>query len=77
MGRPLVVIEKEVRSVSDADKEVLLRVLWEELDGPPDSDAESAWLDEIRRRSAELESGAVQGIPAEDVFARIRANQNK
>jgi putative addiction module component (TIGR02574 family) len=73
MARPLAIIEQEVRSLSDADKEALLRVLWEELDGPPDPDVESAWLDEVRRRSAELDSGAVRAIPADEVFARLRA----
>jgi putative addiction module component (TIGR02574 family) len=32
-----------------------------------------AWADEAERRYEELRSGAVSGIPAEDVFARIRA----
>jgi hypothetical protein len=32
MARPLSQIEKEVRSLSTAEKEVLLRVLWEELE---------------------------------------------
>jgi len=36
-------------------------------------DVESAWQEEIARRVAELDSGAEMGIPAEQVFAEMRA----
>lgn len=32
-----------------------------------------AWEPEIARRVAEMEAGLVEGIPAEQVFARMRA----
>jgi putative addiction module component (TIGR02574 family) len=35
-------------------------------------EVDAAWDAEIRRRLAELENGAVQPIPAEEVFARLR-----
>ena len=47
--------------------------LLEELDGPPDPGAEQAWLDEIQRRSRELDAGLVETIPADQVFADARA----
>lgn len=37
-----------------------------------DPKVEEAWADEVQRRVAELDSGRVQGIPAEQVFARAR-----
>jgi putative addiction module component (TIGR02574 family) len=37
-----------------------------------DEDVDAAWDAEIKRRIAELESGAVKPIPAEEVFARLR-----
>lgn len=77
MPRPLARIEEEIRSLSTAEKEMLLRVLWEELDGPVDSDVEAAWLEEAQRRSAEIDSGAVKTIPSEQVFARLRAKIGK
>jgi putative addiction module component (TIGR02574 family) len=77
MARPLARIEEEVRSLSTAEKESLLRVLWEELDGPADPDVEAAWLEEVRRRSDEIESGAVKSIPSEEVFGRLRAQLKK
>jgi putative addiction module component (TIGR02574 family) len=38
----------------------------------PDSSVEDAWSDEVKRRIEELDSGRVQGVPAEQVFARAR-----
>ena len=73
MARSLTSLEQEIRELDSSDKEELLRVLIEELDGPADVGVEAAWLEEIERRSAELESGAVKAIPAEQVFAEIDA----
>lgn len=35
---------------------------------------EAAWVTEIERRMSELDSGAVQGIPWEDVKERLQSN---
>ena len=37
-----------------------------------DPETEAAWKAEIDRRIEEIQSGKVQGIPAEEVSARIR-----
>jgi putative addiction module component (TIGR02574 family) len=37
-----------------------------------DSSVEEEWADEVKRRMEELDSGRVQGVPAEQVFARAR-----
>jgi Putative addiction module component len=71
MARAIGEIEDEVRGLSSRDKERLLAVLLEELEGPPDADAEMAWLEEIQRRSRELDDGSVKAIPAAQVFARL------
>ena len=73
MARAVSEIEQEIRALPDAEKERLLRALLEELDGPPDTGAEQAWLDEIQRRSRELDGGLVETIPADKVFADLRA----
>ncbi|MGD0259852.1 MAG: addiction module protein [Verrucomicrobiota bacterium] len=39
---------------------------------PEDPALEEAWKQETRRRIAEIESGAVRGIPGEEVSAHIR-----
>lgn len=38
----------------------------------PDPDIEEAWSVEAERRLAELESGAVVGVPIEDAIRRAR-----
>jgi putative addiction module component (TIGR02574 family) len=39
------------------------------------ADLESAWGDEIKRRLDEIDSGAVEMIPLEDVLARMDARR--
>ncbi len=39
---------------------------------PPDEAVAAAWLDEARRRLAELRAGTVVPVDGEKVFARIR-----
>ena len=38
----------------------------------PDPTIENKWIEVAKRRMEELRSGRVQGIPAEEVFTRIR-----
>ena len=45
--------------------------LTEDLHGS-DPETEAAWKTEIDRRIEEIQTGKVQGIPAEEVSARIR-----
>jgi hypothetical protein len=71
MARPVATIREDIRSLSVSEKEEILSTLLEELEGPPDEGVEAAWLEEIERRGREIESGAVQCIPAKDVFAKL------
>jgi putative addiction module component (TIGR02574 family) len=73
MARPISIIQQEIRELSDSDKAELLSVLLEELDGPSDADADVAWAAEIQRRSREIDDGAVQCLPADEVFSKIDA----
>jgi putative addiction module component (TIGR02574 family) len=72
MARAIAEIEDEIRRLPAKAQERLLHVLLEELDGPPDPDVEAAWLEEIQRRSRELDEGSVKAVPAKEVFARLR-----
>ena len=72
MARAITEIEDEIRGLSPQAQERLLQVLLEELDGPPDAGAEAAWLQEIQRRSRELDEGLVTTVPSREVFARLR-----
>ena len=73
MARVLSEIEAEIRALTRDEQERLLRALLEELDAPADPGVERAWLEEVRRRSRELDDGTVEPIPADEVFARARA----
>jgi len=73
MARPLTIIQEEIGELSVSDKETLLRVLWEELDGPPDPAVDAEWLEEVQRRSREIDEGLVECSPAEEVIARLEA----
>ena len=72
MARTVSEIEKEIRALPDAEKERLLRALLEELDGLPEPGVEQARLDEVQRRSRELDAGLVESLPADEIFAHLR-----
>jgi putative addiction module component (TIGR02574 family) len=74
MARRLSHIQQEIRELSDSEKETLLRQLWEELDGPGDTDIDAAWLEEIERRAREIDDGAAEVVPADEVFAKIESS---
>ncbi len=59
-----------------ADRSTLTRILIESLDAEPGEEAaevEQAWQVEVEKRVEEITAGRVKTIPAEEVFARLRA----
>ena len=73
MATALAELEEKVRALSQSDKAALIRVLIGELDGPPESGVEEAWIAEAKRRHQELLDGRVKGVPGEQVFENVRA----
>lgn len=73
VARALKDIEHEIRALEREEQEHLLRTLIEELDGPADGVAERAWLEEVQRRTQQLDSGTVTPIPAAEVLSTARA----
>lgn len=65
-------LSARAKALSTQDRARLAEELLDSLQGEPDAEADSAWDREIERRVAEIESGAVQLIPAEDVHAEAR-----
>ena len=55
----------------------MLRLLWEELDGPSDPNVEAAWLEEVRRRGQEIDADQVELMPADQVFRKLGAALKK
>ena len=76
MSATLKQVAEEARSLSLADRSALTRILIESLDAEPAEDATEvghAWQAEVEKRVEEIKSGRVKTIPAEEVFARLRA----
>ena len=68
-------LEQSVLELTSEDRRRFLDWFYaheEELTGASGSAIDAAWKQETRRRVAEIESGAVAGIPGEEVSARIR-----
>jgi len=64
-------LEAEALSLPTAQRARLVEKLIASLDIEPD--VENAWADEVERRHAEIESGAVSLLPGEETLARIKA----
>lgn len=63
-------MEAELLKLPSHERARLAEVLIASLD--EEDEIARAWADEAERRYEELRSGAVKGIAAEEVFARIR-----
>ena len=80
MGLPLKQLEAEVLDLPLEERAHLAHRLILSLDAGMDDDPEEverAWEDEIRRRVAEVEAGTADLVPAEQVFAELRARKRR
>jgi putative addiction module component (TIGR02574 family) len=73
----LRVLEKEALELPPRSRVRLAEKIMESIDDYADPDLESAWGDEIERRVKEIESGAVEGIPAGQVMINARRALNE
>jgi putative addiction module component (TIGR02574 family) len=71
MATELKQIFREALDLPDDERATLAGLLIESLEEAPDPDVESAWAAEAERRWQEIESGAVQTIPWEEVKAKL------
>jgi len=53
------------------ERATLMRLLIESLDAESEEGVEDAWRVEVERRMAELDSGAVERVPWEELRARL------
>lgn len=53
------------------ERATLMRLLIDTLDSESDDDAEHAWRVEIERRIKEMDAGAVELVPWEELRARL------
>jgi hypothetical protein len=61
-------MEDDSRAPSEEQRGERLRAVVAELDGPSEPDVDGGWLNEAERRDREIDSGAVESIPGEEVF---------
>jgi len=66
----LEIIEAQALKLNTSERARLAQRLIASLD--QDAEIEEAWAVEVERRIAEIESGRVQMIPAQDAIARAR-----
>ena len=67
----LEALEAEVLKLAPSERSHLLERLIVSLD--EDVEVEEAWSRETDRREAELDSGAVNAVPGEQMMERLRA----
>ena len=68
-------LEQSVLQLSPEERRRFLDWMYaheHELVGTSDPTIDQAWKQETRQRIAEIESGAVKGIPGEEISAKIR-----
>ena len=58
-------------TLTDEERAELVGMLLESLEIVDDDGVESAWLQELERRVAELDSGAVESVSWTDVRSRV------
>jgi hypothetical protein len=60
-------IAKEIQTLSSTEKNELLRLLLDDIDGTPDQDADEAWRAEVVRRVKAIRNGeaAITALSAE------------
>lgn len=65
-------LSARAQALAPAERARLAEELLASLD-PHDAEVESAWDEVLRRRIAEVDSGAAQLVPADQAFAQVRA----
>lgn len=63
-------IEQELLKLPAAERARLAERLIASLD--EDAEIEAAWVEEVRHRDQEIQSGVVEAVPLEDALASIR-----
>ena len=73
MSSTLDDLKEQAAKLSDAERAELALSLIESLEAPADAgDVEGAWQAEVERRADDVDRGAVQPVPGDAVFARLR-----
>ena len=71
MARSARELFEEAMRLDPQERATLMRLLIDTLDVESEEGVEDAWRVEIERRMAELDSGAVETVPWEELRARL------
>jgi putative addiction module component (TIGR02574 family) len=69
-------MKQQLLDLSLRDRAELAHFLIQSLDEGHDLDAEAAWDAELSRRMKDIENGVETGVPADSVFAQLRAKHS-
>jgi putative addiction module component (TIGR02574 family) len=72
MTDPVAELSQRARALSPQDRARLAEELLASLEGEVEPEDDAASDAELLRRIAEVDSGAVRWLPADEVFARVR-----
>ena len=67
---------QQALGLPDGERAALAAALFRSLDDHVDPDADQEWAAEIKKRIAEIDSGAVSLIPWDSVMQEMRNRQN-
>ncbi len=76
-GSTLEKVRSEALRLTQAERAELAHSLVGSLDGPADTDAESAWDEEILRRLGEIDAGTAELIDREELRRRMKARMSR
>ena len=68
-------LKAQLSALTTKERAELAHFLIRSLDEEEDSGAEAAWDTELQRRMTDIQSGQVQGKPAERVFSELKAKR--
>ncbi|HEX7151957.1 MAG TPA: addiction module protein [Thermoanaerobaculia bacterium] len=75
MSRDLKDIAAEVLDLPLTARAELASQLLDSLDELSEEESDQLWAQEAERRYAEYKAGKIEAVPAEEVFARLRARR--
>lgn len=73
MAEPVKKVEAEALKLAEKERAELARVLLLSLGDSEEQEVEQAWAEEAERRYQELKTGAVEGLPSDDVLEEARS----
>lgn len=68
----VIKLARQADALAPEDRARLAETLLATLDTPADPETDARWDEELRRRIAEVKSGAIALAPVDEVFTRAR-----